>query len=415
MKIILTNLRAALTVVALSTVSIVSASHKPDDMRVNYLTAPLGIDRTPVFSWKLSTDGGSNGQTSYQIEVTDDNGEMLWDSGKIDAETPYGILYEGTPLQSSRRYSWRVRIWDADGVECPWSDPSYFETALLDSSDWQAHWIEENDDAKYVEKNPGAVVFAKNYEIQKPVRRARAYTSGLGVFSLEVNGAKVSDNVLEPLQTDYDKSVIYSTYDITDHIGADGQLRFAATVAGGMYDNPATERYSKINTIFGRKRFIMQVLLDYEDGTSEILATDGSWLVSPSPTVFASWYGGEDFDAAYNGNNWSQARECASEVGELRARFSPALKVVEQWKASDVRKLADGSYIVDFGTNIAGTYRFTLKGDKGSKIQIYPCEVLSAKGGHGQTNGSCGTPIYDCYTFAGNDGKEEWGPEFVYH
>ena len=415
MKIILTNLRAALTVVALSTVSIVSAGHKPDDMRVNYLTAPLGIDRTPVFSWKLSADGGSNGQTSYQIEVTDDNGEMLWDSGKIDAETPYGILYEGTPLQSSRRYSWRVRIWDADGIECPWSDPSYFETALLDRSDWQARWIEENDDAKYVEKNPGAVVFAKNYEIQKPVRRARAYTSGLGVFSLEVNGTKVSDNVLEPLQTDYDKSVIYSTYDITDHIGADGQLRFAATVAGGMYDNPATERYSKINTIFGRKRFIMQVLLDYEDGTSEILATDGSWLVSPSPTVFASWYGGEDFDATYNGNNWSQARECASEVGELRARFSPALKVVEQWKASDVRKLADGSYIVDFGTNIAGTYRFTLKGDKGSKIQIYPCEVLSAKGGHGQTNGSCGTPIYDCYTFAGNDGKEEWGPEFVYH
>lgn len=580
MKKVLTNLRAALTVVALSSVSIVFAGHKPDDMRVNYLTAPLGIDRTPVFSWKLSADGGSNGQSAYQIEVTDDKGEIIWDSGKIGAETPYGIRYEGSPLQSSRRYSWRVRIWDTDGVESPWSDTSFFETALLDSSDWQARWIEEGDGAecaiiydlekkvtaRYVslhathlgipvkgennyrlqlselqvfdgdkvisegknvsnsapetygtqwqneyltdgvtvptgnsylgitskafgspestvdftidlgedmtfdkiviyprqdvpsasdsklvanypadysiisvdasgeesvlvaennylapslssspEKNPGAVVFAKNYEIQKPVRRARAYTSGLGVFSLEVNGEKVTTNVLEPLQTDYDKSVIYSTYDITDRIGADGQLRFAATVAGGMYDNPATERYSKINTIFGRKRFIMQVLLDYEDGTSEILTTDGSWLVSPSPTVFASWYGGEDFDATYNAANWSQARECTSEVGELRARFSPALKVVEQWKASDVKKLADGSYIIDFGTNIAGTYRFALRGDKGSKIQIYPCEVLSAKGGHGQTNGSCGTPIYDCYTFAGNDGKEEWGPEFVYH
>lgn len=569
------NLCIALTILALSSVSAVFAGVKPDDLRVNHLATPLGIDQTPVFSWKIS-----DGQSAYQIEVTDDGGEAVWDSGKIDTDTPFGVRYEGSPLQSSHKYNWRVRVWDADGAESPWSDASWFETALLDNSEWQARWIEEGDEstcsvvydlgkkvtARYVrlhatrlglpvkgesnyrlqlsemqvfddgevisqgkpvtnsaaetystqwqneyltdgiivptnnnylgatskafgsaastvdftidlgqnmtfdkiviyprqdtpsasnsklvanyptdysiisidasgqesvlvtetgypapsmssapEKNPGAVVFAKNYNLQKKVRRARAYASGLGVFSLEVNGSKVTDNVLEPLQTDYNKSVLYSTYDITDRIGADGQLRFAATVAGAMYDNPATERYSKINTIYGRKRFIMQVLLEYEDGTSEILATDGSWLVSPSPTVFASWYGGEDFDATFDAYNWSPVRECATEVGELQARFSPALKVVEQWKADKVWKLADGSYIVDFGTNFAGTYRFALKGDKGSKITIYPCEVLSAKGGHGQTSGSCGTPIYDCYTFAGNGNKEEWGPEFVYH
>lgn len=408
------NLRIVLTILVLSSVSAVFAGVKPDDLRVNHLATPLGIDQTPVFSWKIS-----DGQSAYQVEVTDDGGEAVWDSGKIDADTPFGVRYEGSPLQSSHKYNWRVRVWDADGAESPWSDAGWFETALLDNSEWQARWIEEGYPGPSMssapEKNPGAVVFAKNYNLQKKVRRARAYASGLGVFSLEVNGSKVTDNVLEPLQTDYNKSVLYSTYDITDRIGADGQLRFAATVAGAMYDNPATERYSKINTIYGRKRFIMQVLLEYEDGTSEILATDGSWLVSPSPTVFASWYGGEDFDATFDAYNWNPVRECATEVGELQARFSPALKVVEQWKADKVWKLADGSYIVDFGTNFASTYRFALKGDKGSKITIYPCEVLSPKGGHGQTSGSCGTPIYDCYTFAGNGSNEEWGPEFVYH
>lgn len=577
---ILKNLRAILTTEILLGAIAGHAALEPTDLRVNYLASPLGIDRTPVFSWKLLSDSSSAVQSAYQIEVTNENGVAVWDSGRISSERPFAITYEGIPLESCMRYRWRVRVWNSDGEECPWSEFDYFETALLDSSEWQAHWIEEDDEstcsviynlgenvkARYVrihatrlglpvkgentyrlqlselqvlngdkvisegknvtnsasetygtqwqdkyltdgitipsgnnylgttskafntstasvdftidlgqemifdkiviyprqdvpassdsklvanypvdyslisidasgresvlvtennyptplmstapEKNPGAVIFAKTYNLGKQVRRARAYASGLGVFSLEVNGEKVTDNVLEPLQTDYNRSVIYSTYDITDHIGTDGQLRFAATVAGGMYDNPATERYSKINTIYGRKRFIMQALIEYEDGTSEILSTDGSWSVSESPTVFASWYGGEDFDATFSTYGWRQVRECISEVGELRARFSPALKVVEKWKAKDVWKLADGSYIVDFGTNIAGTYRFALSGEKGSKLRIYPCEVLSANGGHGQTNGSCGTPVYDCYTFAGIDSKENWGPEFVYH
>lgn len=580
MKKFLTNLRMALTIAAVSSVTITFAGVKPNDLRVNYLTSAPSIDRTPVFSWKLTADGVSDGQSAYQIEVTDDNGNVIWDSGKTVAETPYGIPYEGEALQSSRRYNWRVRTWNSDGVESPWSDTDFFETALLDPSDWQAKWIEEPEasscsvvydlgesvTARYVrfhatrlglpvrgennyrlqlselqvfdgnnvisegksvtnsasetygtqwqneyltdgitvptgnkylgttskafgtpestvdftidlgqdltfdkiviyprqdvaaasdsklvanypaeysiisidesgqesvlvaeanystptlsvapEMDPGAVIFAKSFDIRKKVRSARAYASGLGVFSLEVNGEKVTDNVLEPLQTDYREKVIYSTYDITDRIGDEGRLNFAATVAGALYDNPATDRYSKINTIFGRKRFIMQVLLEYEDGTSEILTTDGSWLVAPSPTVFASWYGGEDFDATYNPATWREARECTTGVGELQARFSPALKITEQWKAKDLWKLSDGSYIVDFGTNIAGTYRFALKGDHGSRISIYPCEVLSSKGGHGQTSGSCGTPIYDRYTFTGTDGKEEWGLEFVYH
>ena len=576
----MTNLRFALTIMALSTVPVALATLRPDDMRVNYLASPMGIDRTPVFSWKLDSDSSSSGQSAYQIELTDNNGNIIWDSGKVDSDTPFGIRYDGADLQSCRRYDWRVRVWDADGVEGPWSDTDCFETAILDSSEWQARWIEEDDNAptsvtydlgkkttaRYVrfkatrlgmpvrgennyrlqlselqvfdgdkvisegksvansasetygkqwqneyltdgitvpednnylgtttkafstpdvavdftidlgrdmtfdrivvyprqdvpaaadsklvasyptdysiisvdasgnesilvaengyppltlssspEQNPGAVIFAKSYDIPKKVSRARAYASGLGVFSLEVNGAKVSENVLEPLQTDYNRSVIYSTYDITDCIGDDGKLRFEATVAGAMYDNPATDRYSKINTIFGKKRFIMQALLEYEDGTSEILTTDDTWLVAPSPTVFASWYGGEDFDATYDISGWSPARVSTSDVGRLTARFSPPLKVVEKWKANNLQKLADGSYIVDFGTNIAGTYRFALKGERGDKIRLYPCEVLSPNGGHGQTNGSCGTPVYDCYTFAGGDAKEEWGPEFVYH
>jgi len=572
--------RISLVMLALCAAGALFAALKPCDMRVNYLSSPVGIDRPPVFSWRLSSDVMADCQSAYQIEVATDGGETVWDSGKVASTEPYGVIYGGTPLQSSRKYSWKVRLWDADGNESQWSEAETFETALLDSAEWKAKWIEEADDsscsiiydlgkrvtARYVrlhatrlglpvrgernyrlqlselqvldgadvisqgksvansasetygtqwqdsyltdgilvpegnsrlgatsksfgkddavvdftidlgkemkfdrvaiyprqdvpsasdsrlvanypvdysiiaidnsgnesvliaeenypapvmsyapEKNPGAVVFAKNFDIRKKVRRALAYASGLGVFTLEVNGRKVTDNVLEPGQTDYRKGVIYSTYDISDCIGEGGQVRFAATVAGAMYDNPSTERYSKINTIFGRKRFIMQVLLDYEDGTSDVLVTDDSWLTSPSPTVFASWYGGEDFDATFDAFNWRQARECTGAVGKLQARFFPPLKIVEQWKSRKVWKLSDGSYIVDFGTNIAGTYRFALKGDAGQTIRLYPCEALAANGGHGQTNGSSGTPIYDCYTFAGKAGKEEWGPEYVYH
>ena len=52
------------------------------------------------------------------------------------------VVYEGPALESSRRYHWRVRVWDASGKASAWSAAASWEMGLLRPDDWKAHWIE---------------------------------------------------------------------------------------------------------------------------------------------------------------------------------------------------------------------------------------------------------------------------------
>jgi alpha-L-rhamnosidase len=51
------------------------------------------------------------------------------------------VEYAGTPLESFRRYAWKVRTWDADGNASPWSGEAAFGTGALAPDQWSARWI----------------------------------------------------------------------------------------------------------------------------------------------------------------------------------------------------------------------------------------------------------------------------------
>ena len=77
------------------------------------------------------------------------------------------------------------------------------------------------------------------------------------------------------------------------------------------------------------------------------------------------------------------------------------------------KAINDGEYLLDFGQNFAGQYEFTMKGEKGQTIQMWPAELLNAQGRIDQSE--IGTPVYDQYTFSGEADGETWGPTLVYH
>ncbi len=116
---------------------------------------PLGIDNeNPYFAWTLSSDVRSSYQTAYRIVVSsneDDlnNGEYIWDTGKVSSDVSTGVKYEGAALQSQQRYFWKVCVWNQSDVMSDWSENGWFETALLNESDWSgAQWIGGNSSAK---------------------------------------------------------------------------------------------------------------------------------------------------------------------------------------------------------------------------------------------------------------------------
>ena len=77
----------------------------------------------------------------------------------------------------------------------------------------------------------------KEFAVDKKVRRASVYFSGLGTSELYLNGAKVGDAVLSPGLTDYDKHVLYVTYDVTRQL-AQGKNAIGVMLGNGRYYAP---------------------------------------------------------------------------------------------------------------------------------------------------------------------------------
>jgi len=120
----------------------------PTSLKAEFLENPLGIDTTqPRFSWIVEDATPGARQTAYQIRAASSpetlaKGEAdLWDSGKVVSDQSHLVEYAGKPLASRQKVRWRVKSWDQDGRESAWSEPAWFEVALLDPADWTARWI----------------------------------------------------------------------------------------------------------------------------------------------------------------------------------------------------------------------------------------------------------------------------------
>jgi len=127
-----------------------------EEMRCEYLTAPLGLDVTePRLSWVTRTDQRGWRQTAYQIMVASSRATLdqdkgdVWDSGRVDSDQSMHIAYAGRPLEAMTRYWWKVRVWpalsgvegDPDGKPTAWSEPAVWTMGLLKPDDWSAQWI----------------------------------------------------------------------------------------------------------------------------------------------------------------------------------------------------------------------------------------------------------------------------------
>lgn len=120
----------------------------PVQLRCESLAEPIGIDEPrPRFSWIGSDSRRGAAQSAYRILVASEKGLLaedrgdLWDSGVVASDRSVHVPYDGVPLRSSRRSFFKVRTWDGRGDPSRWSEVSFFETGLLDPSEWRASWI----------------------------------------------------------------------------------------------------------------------------------------------------------------------------------------------------------------------------------------------------------------------------------
>ncbi|MEN6561123.1 MAG: family 78 glycoside hydrolase catalytic domain [Acidobacteriota bacterium] len=371
----------------------------PASLRCEYLVNPVGVDTVnPRFFWIVDHAERGQAQSAYQVIVSTDPKAAagdVWDSGKVASPKSTQVAFAGKPLASGQSYFWKVRAWDRDGRESPWSETARFDMGLLDKGDWKGVWIGAKSQ------------FRREFTLKGRVKRARAYIAGLGYYELRLNGRKAGNHVLDPAWTTYDKRVLYVAYDVTGFL-REGPNAVAVMLGNGWYKSRA---------------LLFQLNVELEDGTAVSVVSDASWKAADGPILEDSVYNGESYDArretpgwerpGFDDKGWAAAEAVKGPAGVLSAQLMPAIQVVDTIVPFKMTSPLPGAYIFDMGQNFSGWARLRVRGPRGTDVRLRFAELLFDDGTLNQDNLRT-AQAEDHYILRG-DGEEVWEPRFTYH
>ena len=344
---------------------------KIENCKVNHLINPCGFEiEGPVFSFLVKETEGKN--LAWAEITVSDNPEMK----HILAATGRRVLdFTGEKLsfavQPRTRYYWRVSAC-TDAGEMAESDVQWFETGKLDEP-WRGLWITCTDE----DMEQSDPVFSKSFSVSGEVISARLYISGLGMFEARLNGNKISDEYLTPYCTDYENTVQYMTFDLTDQISENNTI--SVELADGWYKGRFGFDQRNDKGYYGSSRkMIAELYLRYADGREEIIASDDTWEVHRGSIRFSSIYDGEHRDDTCQKKKETAMILSEEESGKLHlcARRSLPVRVMEILEPAELIHTPAGETVIDLGQNIAGIFRLRVHEPAGKEIHLQFGEVL---------------------------------------
>ncbi len=387
----------------------------------------------PVFGFAVEDRDGVD-VDYYKIVVASSPEKLtnrnadIWDSGIVRDSDTTCIRYTGKELESRKTYYFAVYV--AAGDKKVRSDIGSFTTGLLYSSDWKCGFIGLN--REFLPKCAGpeadisgrpAPYFRKCFTVASGLVSAKAYASAFGIYELYVNGEDAGAYRLAPEWTEYKKSLQYQYYDITDKL-VEGENCIGAIVGDGWFK-------SNLNAV-GRDQygedvaFIMNLALEYSDGSVDYIVTDKSWKASSGGVLYSDNQNGEYFDARLEDENWCRAgfddsswhdaiHSMPLECTWTRMKASIGMQVKENiiLSAQSVTVDKNGSVIVDMGQNMVGNASVLIHGAvPGTTVTVRHGEMLKDDGTLYTENlrSALQTDTYIC-----RGGEEKYEPRFTFH
>jgi hypothetical protein len=400
----------------------IAATH----LRCEYAVDPMGIDvPAPRLFWRLESPARGERQTAWQILVSATKDGLaagrgeLWDSGRVESGESIHIPYAGAALTSSQRVFWKVRVWDRLGRPSAWSEPATWTMGVMKPEEWKGIWVAA----------PAAtetLLLRGTFTVGPGLVRAVAHVSGLGHYEFTLNGRRVGSDLFAPGWTDYDRTALYDTHDVTAML-AEGRNAAGLFLGNGMYHVVRRNRFAKFTGSFGPLRAILHLRLEYADGSVEFAGTGTSWRAHAGPITYSSIYGGEDHDARLEQHGWDTAgfddRAWMGAVPVIRLEdalrghsvSADPIREIETRRPAAERRFPDHTVVYDFGQNASFIPRLRVMGPAGSTIRLTPAELTFPDGTiDRRTMGSeaRGSSWWQ-YTKA-TEGEETWTPRFYY-
>lgn len=434
-------------------------------------------------------------QNVYQIQVYENlTEEMIYDSGVIESEESQLIeLPYLAPNQFG--YYWRVRIGyqSKDNEQWNhWSDWSREQCIRVAPEDIKAlpnnfhagqntsltpQWIgaitkkdahipdgswsnevfkKDSVKTKWADVDTlsaRSIILRKKFHTDRKVASAIVYVCGLGHYEMAINGNFKSEDVrlsfhenngfntsskmFTPLWSDYNHTVYYDTYDVTDEL-RQGDNAINVLLGNGFFNVQRGSRYAKLIGSYGPPQLLLRMDIIYDDGTTEYIVSDDSWRWTPSPITFNSIYGGESYDARleqdglgkgeFDDSNWKKAVFTEGPAGKLRPECAQTVCIFDYYipkstktiptdsleaaSQATKRTVSKGAFVCDMGQNLAGFPGLRVKGKRGQKVTLIVSERLTPQGACDQSQ--TGRPHYYEYTLRG-DKEEFWHPRFSYY
>ncbi len=399
-----------------------------------YQNNPVGITTlTPRFSWQLSAVKQNTLQKAYRIlvatssSVLKNNKADVWDSKIVKTAQNTFIMYAGKKLQSHKKYYWKVMVTDNYGNQSA-GNTAEWTMGILNESEWKAKWINDGlqrnklvgDTIKWGRKFDNyrrsflpVAYMRKSISINKEIKKAWAYISAFGLYEVSINGKRCGNDYFTPGWSQYDKRIFYQTYDVTTLLRKN-ENTLGAIVGDGWY---VQRHYG--DTI----KFLMQLHVEYKDGTTKIFGTDDSWKVTNNtPLIKTDIFDGETYNAVkeiknwntngFNDNNWKNAT-ASNNVDVIKtAYYGEPIRKQEEIKPIAITELGNGDLLFNFGQNFTGWARLTLKNKVSSAIQLQYAEALNPAG-EVFTKNLRFAKNNDQYLPKGVEG-EAWEPLFTY-
>lgn len=266
------------------------------------------------------------------------------------------------------------------------------------------------------------LLLRKEFKVGRTFKRALAFVCGLGQYEMRINGNRVGDAYITPSWTQYAKSCVVDTYDVTKLLQK-GENALGLHLGNGMYDMSGDTRGAQQQNSTGPKKAIVQLELMYDDGHSERVVSDHNWTMAQGPETYSGVFGGEDWDQrlypvgwdlpGFHDGSWHQVLEVSSPGGELHGitHAAPPLHVIEIRKPIKSTTPKANTIVLDLGQNAPYVPEVAVQGKPGQTIRMWPAEVLKPDGTIDQQTIRAGKL---CSYTAASDHEEIWHPGFWY-
>ncbi len=295
------------------------------------------------------------------------------------------------------------------------------------NADWAPALFVGHATAADMTQSVPSPLLRKDFAVAKTLSRARLFATALGFYRAFLNGQRIGDQELAPGWTDFGVVRHYQTYDVTTLV-ATGSNALALELGDGLYCGNLSIHQNgsagNARQYYGPRPFGLALLvLEYADGTSAAIGTDGTWKATTGPILASDLYNGETYDARLEADfslpttstaSWAAADTQA--IGAVPIIPQPHEPVRRQrvGAARQILSPATGVYLFDFGTNAAGRCFLTLRGlPAGITLQLRHGEALKADGTLYVAEDRLAVQT-DRYTTAGSS-VATWEPAFTQH